>query len=46
LQSETNEEVNESYQQISEEFPEQVIREIVTAIDGVIRPDYKTAKKN
>ena len=46
LQSETNEEVNESYEQISQEFPEQVIREIITAIDGAIRPDYKTANKN
>jgi hypothetical protein len=46
LQSETGEAINETFKDISEEFPEQVIREIVTAIDGAIRPDYKTAKKN
>jgi len=46
LQSETGEAINETFKDISEEFPEQVIREIVTEIDGAIRPDYKTAKKN
>ena len=46
LQSETGEAINETFKDISEEFPEQVIREIVTEIDGAIRPNYKTAKKN
>lgn len=46
LQSETGEPIDETYEQISSEFPEQIIKEIITAIDGAIRPDYKTAKKN
>jgi hypothetical protein len=46
LESETGDPIDETYEQISSEFPEQIIKEIVTAIDGAIRPDYKTAKKN
>lgn len=46
LQSETGEEINETYEQITQEFPEPVIREIVDGIESAIRPDYKTAKKN
>lgn len=46
LQSETGEAIDETYEQIASEFPEQVIREVLTAIEGAIRPDYKTAKKN
>lgn len=46
LVSETGEPVNESYEQIIEEFPEFVIREIVAEIDKAIKPDYKTVKKN
>ena len=46
LQSENGEPITESYEQIASEFPEQVIKEIVAQIDGAIRPDYKTAKKN
>lgn len=46
LVSETGEPVNETYEQITEEFPEFVIREIVAEIDKAIKPDYKTVKKN
>ena len=46
LVSETNEMVNETYEQITAEFPEFVIKEIVSAIQGAIAPDYKTVKKN
>lgn len=46
LVSETGEPVNETYEQIIEEFPEFVIREIVAEIDKAIKPDYKTVKKN
>lgn len=46
LVSETGEPVNESYEQISGEFPEFVIKEIVSAIQAAIAPDYKAAKKN
>ena len=46
LVSETNEAVTETYEQITAEFPEFVIKEIVTAIQGAISPDYKSVKKN
>jgi ElaB/YqjD/DUF883 family membrane-anchored ribosome-binding protein len=46
LQSENNEPITESYADISAEFPEQVIKQIIAEIDSAIRPDYKTAKKN
>lgn len=46
LQSETGEPVNESYEEIAEEFTEPVIRQIVEDIEAAIKPDYKTAKKN
>jgi len=45
LQSENGEPITETYEEISSEFPEQVIKEIVSQIDMAIRPDYKTAKK-
>lgn len=46
LQSETGEPIDETYEQIAEEFPEQVIRQILEDIEAAVRPDYKTAKKN
>jgi len=46
LQSESGEPINETYEQIAEEFPEPVIRQIVDDIESAIKPDYKTAKKN
>ena len=46
LQSETGEPINESYEQITEEFPESVIRLIVDEIEQAIKPDYRSAKKN
>jgi BMFP domain-containing protein YqiC len=46
LVSETGEPITETYEQIVEEFPEFVIREIVAEIDKAIKPDYKTVKKN
>ena len=46
LQSATGEPISETYEEISEEFPESIIREIVMHIDEAIRPNYKDAKKN
>jgi hypothetical protein len=46
LHTSTGEPVNESYDEIAEEFPESVIREIIKKIDEAIRPSYKDAKKN
>jgi len=46
LISDTGEPITETFAEISEEFPEQIIKEIVSQIDQAIRPDYKTAKKN
>ena len=46
LQSETGEPITETYDEIAAEFPEQVIRQMVEEIEAVIRPTYKSAKKN
>ena len=46
LQSPTGEPINESYQEIADEFPEAVIREIIEKIESAIRPNYKDTKKN
>ena len=46
LQTETGEPVNETYQEIADEFPEAGIREIIKCIDAAIRPSYQDAKKN
>lgn len=46
LQSESGEPIDETYEQITEEFPEAVVRQIVEEIESAVKPDYKTAKKN
>lgn len=46
LQSETDEPITETYEQIAEEFPESVIKQIIEEIEAAVRPDYKSAKKN
>jgi hypothetical protein len=46
LQTPTGEPVNESFDEISEEFPESVLREIVQKIDDAIKPKYNETKKN
>ena len=46
LQSETDEPITETYDQIAEEFPESVIKQIVEEIEAAVKPDYKSAKKN
>jgi len=46
LVSETGEPVTESFDEISAEFPEFAIREIVQEIQATIAPDYKSTKKN
>lgn len=46
LVSETGEPVTESYEEISAEFPEFAIKEIIQSIQAAISPDYKSAKKN
>lgn len=45
LQSEIDEPINENFDQISEEFPEQIVRLIVEEIERAIKPDYKNTKK-
>jgi hypothetical protein len=46
LESETGEPINETFEEISNEFPEQVIKQIVEDIENSIKPNYNTAKKN
>jgi hypothetical protein len=46
LQSATGEPINETFDEIAEEFPEAVIREIVAKIDETIKPNYRETKKN
>ena len=46
LVSATGEPITESFEEIAEEFPEAIIKEIVSKIDEAIRPSYKEAKKN
>ena len=46
LQSETGDLITESFEEISAEFPDIAIKEILEAIESAIKPDYKTAKKN
>lgn len=46
LQSETGDPINETYEEIADEFPEAVIKQMVEDIEAAIKPDYKTAKKN
>jgi len=46
LQSATGEPINETYDEICDEFPDIVIREIVQKIDSAIRPNYQDTKKN
>ena len=46
LVSETGEPITESFEEISKEFPEDVIKQIVNEIEKVIKPDYSSVKKN
>ena len=46
LQSATGEPINESFEEITEEFPDSIVKEIIDKIDAAIRPNYKEAKKN
>ncbi|MGA0851539.1 MAG: hypothetical protein ACO3QM_05805 [Candidatus Nanopelagicaceae bacterium] len=46
LVSETEESVNETYDQITEQLPEFVVKEIVSAVQSAISPDYRSIKKN
>jgi len=46
LLTETGEPVNETFEQITDEFPEYAIREIVSKIDEAIKPKYEDTKKN
>ena len=46
LISENGEAINETYEEITAEFPEFAVKEIIDAIEQAIRPDYKTVKKN
>jgi hypothetical protein len=46
LISESGEAITETYEEITAEFPEFAVKEIIDAIEQAIRPDYKTVKKN
>jgi hypothetical protein len=46
LVSESGEAINENYDEITAEFPEFAVKEILETIEKAIRPDYKTVKKN
>jgi hypothetical protein len=46
LQSETGEPINESYDEISAEFPEQIVKLILDKIENSVKPDYQSTKKN
>ena len=46
LQSVTGEPITESFEEITEEFPENAIKEIIAQIDKAIRPNYQDTKKN
>jgi hypothetical protein len=46
LQSETGEPINESYEQICDEFPEVIIKLIVEEIESAVKPNYTNSKKN
>jgi hypothetical protein len=46
LISENGEAITETYEEITAEFPEFAVKEIIDAIEQAIRPDYKTVKKN
>jgi hypothetical protein len=46
LVSESGEAINETYEEITAEFPEFAVKVILETIENAIRPDYKTVKKN
>jgi hypothetical protein len=46
LISETGEPINETFDQIEQEFPDEVIKTIVDEIDKAIKPTYDSVKKN
>lgn len=46
LVSEIGEPINETFEQITQEFPEEVIKQIVNEIEKAIKPTYDSVKKN
>jgi predicted metal-dependent hydrolase len=46
LQTPTGVPITETFEEISEEFPEVAIKEIIAKIDSAIRPNYQDTKKN
>lgn len=46
LISETGEPINETFEQIEQEFPDEVIKKIVDEIEKAIKPTYESVKKN
>jgi predicted metal-dependent hydrolase len=46
LVSEIGEPINETFEQINQEFPEEVIKQIVNEIEKAIKPTYDSVKKN
>lgn len=46
LISETGEPITETFEQITQEFPDEVIKQIVDEIEKAIKPTYDSVKKN
>jgi len=46
LISETGEPITETFEQITQEFPDEVIKQIVDEIEKAIKPSYDSVKKN
>lgn len=46
LQSESGEPITETFEEINDEFPEQITKIILEAIEQAVKPDYTTVKKN
>lgn len=46
IKSQTDEPVNETYEELSKTFDDEEINIIIKEIEQAIKPDYKTAKKN
>lgn len=46
LQSDNGDPITENFLEISEEFPDSVIRKIIEEIDIILKPNYNDVKKN
>jgi len=46
LQTESGEKITETFDEISAEFPDPIIKYVIETIENTIKPDYQTTKKN